>query len=103
MLDKTSKALFKYLFRQLNDGKKLFALSEIINLFNEEINDTNVRSYLLNIEREGFIDIIFTAVELINDSVSSIRKPDSIKCHAFIESCCFQITCVHSVGTCAPI
>ena len=60
MLDKTSKALFKYLFRQLNDGKKLFALSEIINLFNEEINDTNVRSYLLNIEREGFIDIIFT-------------------------------------------
>ena len=60
MLDKTSKALFKYLFRQLNDGKKLFALSEIINLFNEEINDTNVRSYLLNIEREGVIDIIFT-------------------------------------------
>ncbi len=60
MLDKESKELFKRLFFEIEKGQKLYQLSEIKAQGNSKGNDSDIKILLLNIEREGLIDVIFT-------------------------------------------
>lgn len=60
MLNGNKKVLFRYLYCEFKDGKRLFSLTEIIAKFSDFIDESNVKSLLLDIEREDLIDLIFT-------------------------------------------
>ena len=59
MLDKTLKAFFKGIYPRLKDGENLIALSKIEEDFAFLVEKNQIRSLLLNLEREGFIDLTF--------------------------------------------
>ena len=59
MLDKTLKTFFKGIYPRLKDGENLIALSKIEEDFAFLVEKSQIRSLLLNLEREGFIDLTF--------------------------------------------
>ena len=59
MLDKTLKAFFKGIYTRLKEGENLILLSEIEEDFVSLADKGQIRSLLLNLEREGFIDLTF--------------------------------------------
>ncbi|MBE5765178.1 MAG: hypothetical protein E7339_06245 [Clostridiales bacterium] len=59
MVDKLSKTLFCGIYPKLKEGKKLFPLSEIENEFASLVDKSRIRPILLNLEREGLVEVTF--------------------------------------------
>ena len=59
MVDKISKAIFSGIYPKLIAGKKLIPLNELESQFEALVDKGRMRSVLLNLEREGLLDITF--------------------------------------------
>ena len=59
MLDKTLKSFFKGIYPRIKEGENLILLAQIEEDFAFLVDKSQIRSLLLNLEREGFIDLTF--------------------------------------------